>query len=233
MRFSPRGDLIAYALDARGGGILVVGRDGTSPRRLTAQGFHPAWSPDGRFIAYSTRRTDWLPMSPLYSTSELWVVDVESGNTRRFDVGDARDPAWSPDGRRIAFWAQSKNAAHRQVFLVDSTGDHVTRVTADEGENWHPTWSPDGRTMYFVTNRTGNIGLWSVTIDADTGAALDAGRAVTVPTSLVAYPRMGADGNLVYADASADRNVHLLSLDVEKAMVFGPLRASRRVRISG
>ena len=222
--FSPRGDLIAYALDVRGGGILVVGRDGTSPRRLTAQGYHPAWSPDGRFIAYSTRRTDWLPVSPLYSTSELWVADVDSGNTRHLDVGDARDPAWSPDGRRIAFWAQSKDAAHRQVFVVDRTGDHVTRVTAEGGENWHPTWSPDGRTMYFVTNRTGNIGLWSVPIDAKTGAALGAGRAVTVPTSLVAYPRMGADGNLVYADASADRNVHLLSLNAEKAMVFGPVR---------
>ena len=37
-------------MDARGGGIVVVGRDGTSPRRLTAQGYHPAWSPDGRLI---------------------------------------------------------------------------------------------------------------------------------------------------------------------------------------
>ena len=52
---------------------------------------------------------------------------------------------------------------------------------------------------------------------------------MTVPTSLVAYPRMGADGRLVYADASADRNVHLLSLDVEKAIAFGPLRRVTQV----
>jgi Tol biopolymer transport system component len=97
-------------------------------------------------------------------------------------------------------------------------------VTANTGDNWHPTWSPDGRALFFITNRTGSIGLWRAPIDAETGATLGAGEVVAVPTTLIAYPRMGANGDLVYTDASADRNVHLLSLDAEKAMMIGPLR---------
>jgi Tol biopolymer transport system component/DNA-binding winged helix-turn-helix (wHTH) protein len=220
--FSPTDDLIAYARDSREGGIFIARRDGRSPRRLTAAGFHPAWSPDGRFIAFSTRRTDWIPVGPLYSSSELWVADVMSGSTRRLDVGDARDPAWSPDGRYVAFWALSKDAHRRDIFVVNSAGDRLTRVTANQGENWSPTWSPEGRTLYFVTNRTGNIGLWEQSIDLSTGAALGAGRAVPVPSAIVSYPRMAPDGSLVFAAASADRNVHLLSFDVEKAIVTGP-----------
>jgi Tol biopolymer transport system component/DNA-binding winged helix-turn-helix (wHTH) protein len=220
--FSPTDDLIAYARDSRDGGIIVAGRDGRSPRQLTTAGFHPAWSPDGRFIALSTRRTDWIPVSPLYSSSELRIVDVASGTTRPLSVGDARDPAWSPDGRYIAFWALSKDALRRDIFVVRRTGDKLTPITANQGENWSPTWSPDGRTLYFLTNRTGSIGLWEQPIDANTGTAMEAGHPVPVPSALVSYPRMGSDGSLVYTAGSADRNVHLLSFDLDTATLSGP-----------
>jgi Tol biopolymer transport system component/DNA-binding winged helix-turn-helix (wHTH) protein len=220
--FSPTDDLIAYARDSRSGGIVVAGRDGHSPRQLTTEGFHPSWSPDGRFIAFSTRITDWIPVSPLYSTSDLRIVDVASGAIRPLDVGDARDPTWSPDGRYIAFWALSKDGVRRDVFVVRRTGERPTPITANQGENWSPTWSPDGRTLYFLTNRTGSIGLWEQPVDANTGTGVGTGHPVPVPSALVAYPRMGTDGSLIYAAGSANRNVHLLSFDVETATVSGP-----------
>jgi len=89
--FSPTGDRIAFTTDSRDGGIVVVGRDGSSPHRITSQGFHPSWSPDGTVVAYGTRRSDWIPVSWLDATSELRIVDVTSGRSRRLDVGDARD----------------------------------------------------------------------------------------------------------------------------------------------
>jgi Tol biopolymer transport system component len=56
--FSPVGTRIAFASNVGEDGIIVMGRDGSSPRRLTSRGYHPAWSPDASEIAYSTLLTD-------------------------------------------------------------------------------------------------------------------------------------------------------------------------------
>lgn len=82
-----------------------MGATGESVRRLTTEGFNPAWSPDGRRIVYDTEG----PLDPYgrISVSALWVVDVDSKEKTRIYEGDAVAPRWSPDGRRIAFWGMA------------------------------------------------------------------------------------------------------------------------------
>ena len=94
--------------------------DGTNQARLTnftARGvgaFSPAWSPDGRRIAFQT-----------VIRSEIYVVGVDGTGLRRLTSNRARDsgPAWSPDGRRIAF--SSTRDGNWEVYTMDADGANV------------------------------------------------------------------------------------------------------------
>ena len=84
----------------------------------------------------------------------LWLVDVETGATRRLTDGPTSDdePAWSPDGTRIAFTA-SRGRDHDldwqfDVFVVEVASGRVTRITDGTGCVFgSPTWLPDGKTV--------------------------------------------------------------------------------------
>jgi tetratricopeptide (TPR) repeat protein len=82
-------------------------------RRVVAEGFHAAWSPDGTELAYSRG---------IIGLSGIEVVNLESGRTRILTVPGC-DPEWSPDGRYIAF------TRHRQALLLaDLTGEHASHA---------------------------------------------------------------------------------------------------------
>ncbi len=101
--FSPDGRFIAFRSERGGGGLFVMGATGESVRRLTSFGDNPSWSPDGRDIVFGTEgRSDPTTRE---KQSELWVVPAAAGEPRRIFAGDAVQPAWSPGGTRIAYWA--------------------------------------------------------------------------------------------------------------------------------
>jgi len=92
-RFSPTGDQIVFRSSRDGGGLFLMGATGESVKRLTTTGYDPAWSADGRRVAYSTEG-----VADPYSRSifaELWTVDVAAGTTSKVSAGDAVQPAWS------------------------------------------------------------------------------------------------------------------------------------------
>ena len=64
-------------------------------------------------------------------------------------------PAWSPDGKRIAFYSERDGNAEIYVMNADGTG--VTRLTRHERGRRLPAWSPDGRTISFDSDRDGNF----------------------------------------------------------------------------
>jgi serine/threonine protein kinase len=85
--FSPNGDQIAFCSDRDGGGIYLMGATGESVRRLTKTGYNPAWSPDGKKIAYAT---EGITIAQARTTfSQLWSVSVQDGSTMF--------SAWKPD----------------------------------------------------------------------------------------------------------------------------------------
>jgi Tol biopolymer transport system component len=95
----------------------------------------PAWSPDGRALAYASDRGGKL---------DLWIHDFASGEDRKLTHFDAAavSPAWSRDGREIAFLSQN-GALH----VADAASGETRRLYDDLWEPGKPSWSPDGKTI--------------------------------------------------------------------------------------
>jgi TolB protein len=79
----------------------------------------------------------------------LWVMNADGSNQKPLTAGQASDPAWSPDGRRLAFTGDSG------IYVMDADGTNIVRVTNGGVE---PTWSPDGARIAFSLLRWDSTG---------------------------------------------------------------------------
>ena len=190
--FSPDGASIAFHESDADGGIFVAGATGESPRRLTDAGFHPAWSADGRRIAFSTEEIN--DPASRGSDSTLWIVEAAGGPPQRVAVtGDAAQPAWSPSGERLAYW--SNTGGQRDLFTVAVAGGPRVAVVEDAPLDWAPTWTADGRYLYFASNRGGAMNLWRIAVDQSSGRADGAPEPVTNGVQAAAeMPSISLDG---------------------------------------
>lgn len=111
-------------------------------------------SPDGRRAAIVVTTLD---RDADQNRSAIWVADVATGDCRRFTHGPSRDsaPAWSPDGRRMAFLSD-REGAKPQVHVMPADGGEARQVTKLSRGAGAPTWSPDSRHLAFAA-RTGDL----------------------------------------------------------------------------
>jgi hypothetical protein len=147
--WSPDGTTLIFARGAVGArDIYALGADGNDLRRLTlstADESSPAWSSTGR-IAF-VRRTPAVPGSKKRrrpANDDLFVMVADGSGLRQItrDKAHERDPAWSPDGKRIAFTRIVKGRA--EVFVASATGGKARQLTRNARAT-SPVWSPDGR----------------------------------------------------------------------------------------
>jgi len=139
-RFSPDGRTVAFVSDRLGARAIWLSRpDGSGLRQLVPLGEHPAWSPDGQWIAYTSG-------TEVGRQTDVFVISTLGGGPRRltFDPADDRQPAWSPDGQWIYF-VSSRDGGTR-VWRQPSSGGVPERVSLLEGTG--PALSPDGRFLF-------------------------------------------------------------------------------------
>ena len=149
--------------------LYVVGSDGSGLRNLTsklATGGHPgagppasdpAWSPDGRTLAFVRRNAG----------HGVYVAKADGSGLRNLTpkpVGAAyADPAWSPDGRKLAF--VSDRDGNSEVYVMNANGSGQRSLTRNPAYDADPAWSPDGRKIAFASNRDGNSGVYVMNAD--------------------------------------------------------------------
>jgi serine/threonine protein kinase/Tol biopolymer transport system component len=220
--FSPDGAWIAFHERGGAGGIFVAGATGESARRVTDFGFHPAWSPDGQQLLFCTEEIT----SPAgrSSTAALWVVDAKGGAPRKLFDGDAVEPAWSPSGARIAYWAV--DTGQRDLYTIPSSGGPRTAVTQDAPIDWGPKWSADGRFLYFSSDRGGSMNIWRIAIDQASGAVRGGPEPITQGVTTADQATLSQDGSrIVFRSASSAVNPVALPFDpaMERAGAPRPL----------
>lgn len=95
-------------------------------------------------------------------------MDADGSNVRRLvsGGGDAVNPAWSPDGQRLAFsWTRGFEPGNYNIFIMEVATQALTQLTFGAGKNEHPTWAPDGRHLAFSSNRAGGLHIWTMLAD--------------------------------------------------------------------
>jgi TolB protein len=113
----------------------------------------PAWSPDGKSLAYVSFES---------GKAVVWSQDVGSGERRAIANfrGSNSAPAWSPDGKTLAVTLSRDGTS--QIYLMDGSGGNLRRITQSSAIDTEPVFTPDGKAIYFVSDRGGSPQIYRV-----------------------------------------------------------------------
>jgi Tol biopolymer transport system component len=141
------GVIVFAGVAANTSGLYVINPDGSGQRRLLGGlDSYPAWSPDGKRIAFSRERG---------KQHDLNITNANGTSIRTlFTTGKEPTaggvvPTWSPDGSTIAFCSERSGTLAIYVIRLDGSG--LRQLTHDKGGSCEPDWSPDGKSIVFGT----------------------------------------------------------------------------------
>jgi Tol biopolymer transport system component/DNA-binding winged helix-turn-helix (wHTH) protein len=144
--------------------IYVMNSDGSNQHRVyqsSGMSADPNWSPDSSRIVFANDKEDNRAGNFEIFSIEPETTEAEKRLTfrQRYDIS----PAYSPDGDRIAF--ASNTDGNWEIYMMNSDGSGLIRLTRDIADDGEPSWSPDGTRIIFVSNRSGRPAICEVSVD--------------------------------------------------------------------
>jgi len=168
--FSPDGKSFVFSSNRSGGFEIYAWQVSGAGHGATLtndgkQNIDPAWSPDGKWIAYHS-----------VAQHGIWVIPTTGGSPRQL-AQFGSSPAWSPDGRQIAFraaeplsfaWFDTGGTGASSIWTVAMDGSQLRQVTkpyTPRGQHGSPSWRPDGKALGFIA-LSPESEIWSLEVDS-------------------------------------------------------------------
>jgi Tol biopolymer transport system component len=212
------GSISRSAWDSRGVGLLYAAspdnvgdlsgapasirhlEPGGAPRTLFwAAGLFPFRGSGIAVTTLSILGASGLVFDAAEQVEELREIELPGGTSRQITRSLAvdRQPAYSPDGRRLVF--SSNRTGNLDLWLLDRQSGALRQLTDDAAQDWDPGFTPDGRQVLFSSSRSGNLEIWAIDLDGSNA------RQVSRDGVDAENPTMTPDGGwIVYTSGNAD-----------------------------
>ena len=183
--------------------LILADADGFAAQAITESKspiMSPAWSPDGKQIAYVSFE-DIQPGIYLQnlSTGQRALLSKQTG------INGA--PWFSPDGKWLAL-TLSTSPGNPDIYLMNLASKQLRRITTSDAVDTEPVWSPDGQYLYFTSDRGGTPQIYKVSVQGGEP------QRVTFDGSYNACPRVSPDGKLLAMVHREEGHLHIAVMDL-------------------
>ena len=203
--------------------LQIADADGYGPKTIYSspkQLMSPAWSPDGRKLAYVSFEND---------KSEIFVQDISTGQRSKLSSqpGINSSPAWSPNGKFMAMTLSV--GGNPDIYIMELSSRKLTKLTQHYGIDTEAAWLPDGRSIVFTSNRSGSPQLYQIPVTGGTPTRLtfegsyNAAASVSPTGDVMALVHGGGQGYQIAIQNLAGDNFRILTEGtLDEAPSFAP-----------
>ncbi len=189
--------------------IYVMDADGTQVHRLTDSSIWveaPSWSPDGKQIAFDLLSPEQDGSSTAYRTSGIYVMNADGSDRKAITTGEDYSPAWSPDGKSIAFYSVRDGKIGLYVMDADGGNERKLLDSLNPPMNEAPSWSPDNQKIAYTQEPDGV--LYAIPVDLSSMPA-----PISHTDIRLKFPVWSPDGTMIAAYSDPGSDIYVMNAD--------------------